>query len=353
MLPARVQRFSTPVFVSEQVGWIPTFDDRIFRTTASGWRETRVPNATFLAGLDFVGTMVGWTIAVSGDPVCGAPAARPDVDCRSTLLRTKDGGETWTEQSAITSHRTVIPLHGLRAISGDAVWAIHTLDCAPTASCPDEVVITEDAGQSWRATLAASRVLDLEASSASEAWVAISVPASSEDPYAFRYELRHTTDGGRSWRTTISSKNFLYATRTSSSLWVLERDGAYCTASDCSQYILRSSSDAGATWTALGDPKESATCTGGHLGVPTFSGRDLLTGVIPISLGAGGVRVGEGGLLETKDGGRTWTCTATPPNVSVARAVMGIVVAVSNDRATNTDSVWIRDERGRWSRSLP
>lgn len=350
--PLRQQRFGRPVFVSEQVGWVPTFDDRVFHMTGTDWHEDRLPNATFLEGLDFVGTQVGWAIGVAGGQACGTPAARNDLVCRAALLRTEDGGATWSEQAAYTSQHTVIPLRALRAISRDAVWAIRTADC-PSTTCVDDVVVTDDAGRTWRSTLTASRVLDLEASSSSEAWAVVAAPALPARPYDPAYEVRHTTDGGRTWRTTLSSTYFLDATRTGSSLWILERDGAYCTASNCSRYVLRSSADAGETWSELGNPKDSATCSGGHLGAPSFSDRDLRTGVIPIALGAGGVAVGSGGLLATRDGGRTWTCETTPPNVTSALAVMGIIVAVSNDRAANTDTVWVRNASGVWSRVLP
>lgn len=349
----RQQRFGAPVFVSEQVGWIPTFDDRVFHMTASGWSEQHVPNTTFLAGLDFVGTLVGWAIGVAGDPICGAAAVRNDRVCRAALLRTVDGGATWSEQTAYMSDHALIPLRGLRAISRDAVWAIRSADCAPGMTCVDDLLVTEDAGRSWRSTLTVARLLGLEASSASEAWAIVATTADPARPYEPAYEVRHTIDGGRTWHVTLSSTYFLYATRRASSLWILERDGAYCTASSCGKYVLRSSADGGQTWSDLGNPKDSATCSGGHLGPPSFSDRDLRTGVIPISLGAGGVLVGSGGLLLTNDGGRTWTCGTTPPNVTSALAVMGSVVAVSNDRAVNADTVWIRSASGVWSRVLP
>ena len=273
---------------------------------------------------------------------------RRDLDCLATLLRTDGGGETWAGRSTFISHQTRIPLHDLRAVSGDTVWAIRTLDCTQPGSCPDEVLITEDGGRTWRTTLTGSRALDLEAPSATEAWVAVPIAGTPSTAY----QLQHTTDGGRSWNTTLSSTNFLHATRTGNALWILERDGAYCTASDCSEYALRHSSDAGVTWIGLGNPKGSASCTGGHLGRPSFSGGDLRTGVIPISVG-GGAGFSTGGLLETHDGGRTWSCGTTPPNVTVAQAVMGIIVAVSNDRLTNTDSVWVRSTDGVWAPTLP
>lgn len=325
-------------FVSEQVGWLATFRGPLYRTTASGWTALPAVPDRVILDIDFVGTQVGWAIARYA-PAEGCSAAPIDPSrCRTAVLRTQDGGVTWDERLVVPftpSGTGAEPALRVAAVDIDTAWA--RLGDAGGS----ELRLTQDGGRSWRTVLRARGLGALAADSARGAWV-IAPSASGAD-------VLRTMDAGATWEPQLRG-NAHALTRVGSHLWVLERDGAYCTASNCHGYRLRHSADAGASWTDLGNPKLSATCSGGHLGAPSFSDRDLLTGYIPISLGAGGARVGDGGVLVTADGGRTWTCESTPPNVVRVAAIMSTAFAVSEDRASGAHSVWRRSPAGAWTR---
>ena len=331
-------------FVSEQVGWVATHSGPLYRMRGTGWVELPRLRDGSVESLDFVGTQVGWGIAryTRGGQYGCAQAAPPEIPpCRSALLHTRDGGETWEERLVLPvepARGGSFPMQGLAAIDDGTVWLL-----VATGDGGYEVRLTTDGGRSWRTTLARRGLNNLIADGVNGAWVIASTGSGAE--------VLRTMDSGRSWVRSLSGKPHALH-RVGRDLWALERDGAYCTSSNCSEYKLSHSADGGTSWTDLGNPKNSATCTGGHLGSPSFSETDGRTGYIPISLGAGGVRSGDGGLLLTDDGGRTWRCETTPPNVTRVVAVMGVAFAVSHDRVVGTDSVW-RRVTGGWTRTLP
>ena len=127
----------------------------------------------------------------------------------------------------------------------------------------------------------------------------------------------------------------------------MTRDGAYCTASNCSKYELFRTVDGGLNWSSLGNPKRAAgNCSFGHLVGPTFAtpGR----GWLALTLGAGGVQGGPGGLLSTEDAGVTWRCTNTPPNTNLVTAADPLHVWVaSEDRATGATTLYATEDGGR------
>lgn len=329
-------------FVSEQVGWVATHSGPLYRMRGTGWVELPRLRDGSVELVDFVGTQVGWGVAryTRGQYGC-AQAAPPEIPpCRSALLHTQDGGETWEERLVLPVEAPggSFPMQGLAAIDDGTVWLL-----VATVDGGYEARLTTDGGRSWRTTLARRGLNNLIADGVNGAWVIASTESGAE--------VLRTTDSGRSWVRSLSGKPHTLS-RVGRGLWALERDGAYCTSSNCSEYKLSHSADGGASWTDLGNPKNSATCTGGHLGTPSFSETDGRTGYIPISLGAGGVRSGDGGLLLTNDGGRTWRCETTPPNVTRVVAVMGTAFAVSHDRVVGTESIW-RRVTGGWTRTLP
>lgn len=331
-------------FVSEHVGWVATYSGPLYRMLGTRWVALPSLPEGVVETVDFVGTQVGWALArTRGVPGCLYTGDARAAPCRYSLLFTQDGGATWDERAVppvVLSGPYVIhgSTHELAAIDVRNLWLL--INGGDGVS---EVRVTNDGGRGWRTVLAMRGLSNLRSDSARGAWV---LAASSTGADVLR-----TTDGGATWVHQLSGKA-IALTRVASQLWVLERDGAYCTASNCSEYRLSHSTDAGESWMDLGNPKLSATCSGGQLGEPSFSDRDLLTGYLPISLGAGGVRAGDGGLLITSDCGRTWRCEAKPPNVSRVVAVMGTAFAVSTDRTSGAQSVWRRDATA-WTQAFP
>lgn len=144
-------------------------------------------------------------------------------------------------------------------------------------------------------------------------WIAL-------DDLSGAVEVRFTSDGGNTWATgfrTNSGNVHGLDAATLQTAWLLTRNGGYCSASDCSKYELFRTVDGGISWSSLGNPKDFA-CSGGHLVGPLFA--SVSRGWLALSLGAGGVNVGPGGLLQTEDGGRTWRWPSTPPNVNLVSA---------------------------------
>jgi photosystem II stability/assembly factor-like uncharacterized protein len=127
---------------------------------------------------------------------------------------------------------------------------------------------------------------------------------------------------------------------------LLTRNGGYCSASDCSKYELFRTVDGGISWSSLGNPKDFA-CSGGHLVGPLFA--SVSHGWLALSLGAGGVNVGPGGLLQTEDGGKTWRCTNTPPNTGLVSAADPLHVWVTSEMrgGDNSTTLFASDDGGR------
>jgi photosystem II stability/assembly factor-like uncharacterized protein len=149
--------------------------------------------------------------------------------------------------------------------------------------------------------------------SAARGWIAAARPGDARGGV----DILTSADGGVSWSTVFRSADDVLTIDAASEreAWILTRDGAYCTSSSCARYDLLRTSDAGTTWTSLGNPYVQATCSGGHLRGLVFASPSA--GWLGVSLGPGGANVGDGGLMRTRDGGRTWDCRRPPQNVSV------------------------------------
>jgi photosystem II stability/assembly factor-like uncharacterized protein len=177
--------------------------------------------------------------------------------------------------------------------------------------------------------------------SASRGWIALNAPAGG-------VEVRFTSDGGTTWAAGFRASGILVGldAATTQTAWLLTMDSGYCTASSCSKYELFRTVDGGISWSSLGNPMDFA-CSGGHLSGPLFAstGRGWLT----INLGAGGVKVGPGGLLQTEDGGKTWRCMNTPPNTSLVSAADPLHVWVTSEMRGGDEAttLFATDDGGR------
>lgn len=308
------------------------------RDGGSTWQRLPIP-VSFLTALRFIDENVGWTVGFA-DPNDGA------------VLRTEDGGQTWQTMLRInfqTNAAGADAVRQIQAVDGQRAWAL-TLDPSPCRyECTYDLQRTTDGGKTW-AVLLRGEIAAIRFASASRGWIAL-----DNTPSSGTVEARETSDGGTTWTTVLQTATgdaMALDAATTDTAWLLTRDGAYCTSSNCSRYALFRTSDGGLTWLALRNPKDSTVgcIPGGHLVGPLFASPGR--GWLGLSLGAGGVNVGPGGILKSEDGGWTWRCATNPPNTSLVSAADPLHVwAASEDRINQLTALYATEDAGAtWHR---
>jgi len=319
-------------------------------TTSDGgttWRRIPIP-VSYLTSLRFIDERVGWAAGFANRdvPGIGCPQAAPvsAQPCKGVLLRTENGGQSWQTVLAIpTDGVQGEPIRQIQAIDGQRAWAL-TLDQSPCQyPCLSYLQRTTDGGKTWT-TLLHGEIGAMRFASASRGWVAL-----DETPTTGAIEVRETSDGGTTWRTalrTATGNAMGLDAATINTAWLLARDGGYCSSSNCSKYTLFRTDNGGLNWTNLGNPKDfTVACSGGHLAGPLFASTGR--GWLGLNLGAGGANVGQGGILKSEDGGRTWRCTTTPPNTSLVSAADPLHVwAGGDDRLTQSATLYTTEDAG-------
>lgn len=333
--------------LTERVGWVTT-GKGLSRTNDGGatWQEIVVPSSRFTE-LRMIDELRGWAVLIvdrdQPQAGCGPPSAT--TLCRSVVSITTDGGETWHERLSVPfAPNGPEAIRGLQAIDTSTAWVIAQNAPCDRNGCPFELRGTTDGGRTWVAHRAATNAVARFAS-AQRGWLFVSVQAGDSSVLV-------TSDGGTSWRAGViaAPQQALTIDAASPSVaWVLTRDGAYCTSSSCSAYELFTTGDGGTSWTSLGNPMAQASCSRGHLRGPLFASESV--GWLGIGLGAGGASFGIGGLMRTRDGGRTWDCRTDPPNVSAVSAADPRYVWASSDRRDGSAWLYQSDDGGEtWRR---
>jgi photosystem II stability/assembly factor-like uncharacterized protein len=231
----------------------------------------------------------------------------------------------------------------IQAVDGLRAWAL-TQDQSPCQGfCPSDLQRTTDGGRTWTPLLHA-KIAAIRFASASRGWIAL-----IDTPSPGSSEVRETSDGGTTWRASLDTNAGFVAgldAATTSIAWLLTNDTAYCSASDCAKYELFRTDDGGLSWSDLGNPKNfTRNCSGGNLAGPLFASAGR--GWLGLALGAGGAAVGLGGILRSDDGGWTWRCATTPPNISVVSAADPFHVwAMSQHRLTQSAALYTTEDGG-------
>ena len=309
-------------FVATEPGLLATSDG------GRAWELRTRTSGAFFSELRFTDADHGWAVIErwGSDQRCAAPdLAAP---C-STLMSTTDGGRSWRDRlSRPTAGIDGPAVTSLQAVEGTTAWVIATAAGCSAGSCPRELLATRDAGVSWVVQRSAPGLTFARFASADRGWVAV---ARAGDVNGGA-EILATSDGGGTWQSQQLTATSVVGLDSASEVvaWVLTRDGGYCTASSCTRYELIRTNDGGRTWERLGNPLANA-CSGGHLRGPLFASASV--GWLGISLGAGGAGVGAGGLLATRDSGRSWECRTTPQNVAAISAADPLHVWVRSDPA--------------------
>jgi photosystem II stability/assembly factor-like uncharacterized protein len=311
------------------------------------WQRLHIP-ADRLTALRFIDEQVGWAAGFVNRDVpqiaCQQAAPAGAQPCKGVVLRTQDGGKTWQTALAIPTNAVYgEPIPQIQAVDSLRAWAV-TLDQSPCQGlCPSFLQRTTDGGQSW-VTQLHGEIAAIRFASATRGWVAL-----DDTPTPGTVEVRETSDGGSTWRVTLrtaSGNAMALDAATIDTAWLLTRDGAYCSSSDCQRYALFRRQEAGSSWSNLGNPKVfTAGCSGGHLAGPLFASAQA--GWLGLSLGAGGAMVGPGGILKSQDSGQTWRCATTPPNIRLLSAADPLNVwAAGDDRRTGSTTLYTSGDAG-------
>ncbi|MDP9320610.1 MAG: hypothetical protein M3P16_05910 [Chloroflexota bacterium] len=347
--PLPVPFIAGPIqLLNADVGWA-TINSRLARTLDGGktWFPTFLtPDAGFV-DLRFVDAARGWAILWRYGKGASCASPQTHAPCWS-VVTTSDGGTHWEDRLSVAANGTgTATISSLQAIDDQHAWVIVTTTDCDAAGCAYELRTTADGGATWQTQLRGRPGLGpVRFASARRGWI-----ASGRAGDVRAVDVLVTNDGGMTWRESFSASEGVITIDAASEgeAWILTRDGGFCTSSSCSKYELLRTVDGGATWSSLGNPKEAATCSGGHLEGPLFASPRV--GWFGIGLGAGGVAVGRGGTMRTTDGGKTWDCKPFPANTSALSAADPLHVWVrSDDRQGGSLLYWTSDGGASWHR---
>ena len=269
--------------------------------TSAQWVPVASPTDAELRGLSVVSPNVVWA---SGQ--------------RGTVVRTTDGGRTWT--------RDTVPGAGaldLRAIAATSPLVAHAVSIGDSS----RIYRTTDGGRTWSLRWSATRkgtFLD-----AIRFWDARNGIAMS-DPVDGRFLLLVTADGGESWQEVPAS----------ALPPALEGEGGFAASGSCltvaghadvwfasggaSVARVYHSADRGRTWTVSATPMRAGVPSAGIFSVAF---RDARNGVI-----AGGdyqqPALRGRNLALTRDGGRTWTLADSAAGPAGYRSAVAYVPGI-------------------------
>jgi photosystem II stability/assembly factor-like uncharacterized protein len=169
------------VFADERDGWAVAAA-ALLRTTDGGatWAPAGEPDGRVLASVDFVSPTQGWGIAV---PPAGAPDALP----LGTVVRTTDGGATWS------------------VVAPDAANSLCVSGGSLIAGAGSRVLRSTDGGGTWTALFGGAgqdswNTATVECAGQSSIWV-LFLGGGSMGSQGYAAYAR--SDGGASWRPVV------------------------------------------------------------------------------------------------------------------------------------------------------
>src|SRR6266550_3183675 len=311
-------------FVGSDLGWVAAWrtDARaLFHTVDGGrtWTELALPaEITFVAELQFVDERNGWMLGFAGRGFqygCDQAAPADIPRCRDILLRTRDGGRTWTSLRVMALAPAGSPgLKEIQLVDAMTGWLLERDGPAPCEIGKPcfNLLSTTDGGTQWRTVLARTAMTDLRFVDRTHGWSLV--------PSEGGVDAIATADGGTTWSRQIAGEEILGLSVPNVDVAVaLARAGGFCTASLCNKYglfrvasgqlaIIHESATTG-WWAAQG--------CGGFLGSPFFV--DAQHGWIGLQRGVGGLSGSNAaGLIATVDGGATWSCVDGLPSEDVS-----------------------------------
>ena len=255
---------------------------------AYDWQLTDTGSTASFRGLAPVSEAVAWVSGTGG-----------------TVLRTTDGGETWTNVSPQGLDTETLQFRDIEATSDR-----HAVILSIGEGEDSRILVTDDGGASWTESFRneeAAAFYDCMAFTTPKRGVAMS------DPVDGVFRLAETTDGGHSWSiidaptATAMPGEYGFA---ASGTCLAEGKGQrmYLATGGVDPARVLSSTDRGHTWTAT----ETPVLGGAAAGIFSVSFKDAHRGVI-----VGGDYLNPTGAVDnaawTSDGGATWHAATTNP----------------------------------------
>jgi photosystem II stability/assembly factor-like uncharacterized protein len=281
-------------FSGSGMGWViedrynsgsDSYRSQLLTTPDGGgsWSETGT-DGMWLDTACFADPTEGWAVSKEVDASVKVPAGSPK-QVRYSILGTEDGGASWSVRwkSAAPSENTASQLRFLTAGTGFAMVG-------------GKMLRTQDGGKSWTEVpsgLSEFVPKHFSFADAQNGWAVGS--SGSRD----RFSVLRTGDGGKSWSLQFQGKK-----QESGAAGVIDidfisaREGWFLTSDMTTMNgTLYHTSDGGASWNSLGEQRICRPSADGLCFV------DSQTGWIPLDHGAGPI---DGGLSVTHDGGKTF-----------------------------------------------
>ncbi len=284
-------------FVDESRGWAVGGKGALLSTTDGGERwETRTrPVEDAMRDVFFTDARTGWIVC---ERSIFAPMKKEESV--SYLLKTTDGGESWSRVDVTRGEDVDIKLTGLRFADASHGWVYGEAGV---------LYATTDGGQTWSRQRVPTRHLLLGASfaDARTGWLS-----------GGGLTLLTTTDGGASWRAGViySNANAPPNEAATQSRSEVESTSARTQTPATSRRLNAVSfADAEVGWAVGAGGAIFSTKDGGRTWRPQESGVDSDLGDVKFLDRAEGWAVGgEGVVLHTTDGGRTWKSESRATN---------------------------------------
>lgn len=288
-------------FVNGNTGWAAG-NSGIMKTTDGGETWTKqYDGPAHVISLDFVDEQHGWAV---GD---------------STLLATTDGGQTW-----VTAGEPSQPLLKVAFVDASTGYGI----ASASVDVPGSVVKTTDGGHTWQTLSTPYPAGDICFRSASEGWAGVITPKGPGD-LINGLAVLHTTDGGATWRQVLSvaaqdllsaggpsfSGNVVAAQLrcTSGAVWFVAL--GLPAHQETRAYRVYRMDNAGHWALTLASTNAGAAQAAPPLGPLTFEAPDGSTAYVGGTCGACSPAAS---VLRTTDGGQHWTQMPAPADPSVS-----------------------------------
>lgn len=306
-------------FISTSTGWAVGDGGKILKTTDGGatWSVQNAGTNNDLKDVSFVSATQGWAVGSNGE-----------------IITTSDGGRTWRHQQATaTDPNTGQPgpvsanLYGLKFVSATRGIAVGDAQT---------ILVTTNGGSTWTQVFggsAAGALYDVCFVNANSGWAVGAYSA-----------VLHTTDGGMTWTaqtipssqrpSTLNQYNILNAVQflDNNTGWAVGVQG-----------WLVATTDGGATWTKKSSGVTNDS-TNFHSVFFANSSTGWAIGAVPGSLSW---------LLKTTNGGSSWTRTS--PSGLELFSVTGLAGNTSNLWATGRGGLLLYSTNGgnSWTRPGP
>ena len=258
--------------------------------TAYAWTVTPTGTTERFRGLAPVSRDVAWVSGTNG-----------------TVLRTTDGGATWTDVSPDGLGTETLQFRDIEAFDD-----LHAVILSIGEGEDSRILVTDDGGATWTETFRNTEpaaFYDCLAFSSPRRGLAMS------DPVDGKFRLVQTSDGGRSWSLVESAgmpaaEQGEFAFAASGTCLSTGAGGrTYLASGGVDPARLFTSTDHGRTWTVADSP----VAGGPSAGIFSVSFRDARRGVV-----VGGDFATPTGNVDnaawTEDGGATWTKSTANPS---------------------------------------